>query len=177
MTHDFRRGLLAALLATAVLLSGCGKKQETETPPAERIGTAGLRIGYEEGLTVVDNPNSLQDAVDKAIEQSREGMGLEYKNDAFSSDGVNFVCYIANAESNQYDMFIAIYGDEGFTDELFLSKLMRPGQAFDHIALAHPLDPGSHTAYVAFTQVEELDGEQAIHAQVFVTMNFTVKEG
>ncbi|MBQ9493557.1 MAG: hypothetical protein IJR54_07495 [Oscillibacter sp.] len=177
MTYDFRRGLLTVLLATAVLLSGCGKKQEAEAPPAERTGTGGLRIGYEEDLTVVEDPDTLQKAVDRAIEQSREGVGLEYKNDAYSSNGTDFICYIANAESNQYDMFIAIYGDEAFTDELFLSKLMRPGQAFDHVTLSHPLDPGSHTVYVAFTQVEELDGEQAIHAQVLVTMNFTVTEG
>lgn len=177
MTQNFRRGLLAVLLTTAVLLSGCGKKQEAELPPAENNRTAGLRIGYQEGLTAVEDPNALQRAVDKLIEQAQDGVALEYKNQAFSTDGENFACYIANAESNQYDMFIAIYGDEEFTDELFLSALMRPGQAFDRLKLNHPLDTGSHTVYVAFTQVEELDGEQAIHAQVLVTMNFTVTEG
>ena len=176
MTHNFRRGLLAVSLATAVLFSGCGKKAEAEPSPEEKTGTGGLRIGYEENLTVVEDPNALQEAVDRAIERSREGVGLEYKNDAYSSNGTDFVCYIANAAQNQYDMFIAIYGDEGFTDELFLSKLMRPGQAFDHITLNHPLDPGAHTVYVAFTQVEEQDGEQVIHAQVLITMNFTVLE-
>jgi predicted small lipoprotein YifL len=176
MTHDFRRALLAVLLTTAVLLSGCGKKQQEELPPADKAGTGGFRIGYQEGLTVVEDPNALQSAVDEMIEKSREAVGLEYKNEAYSSDGTNFACYIANAERNEYDMFIAIYGDEDFTDELFLSGLMRPGQAFDHLTLNHPLETGSHTVYVAFTQVEEVDGEQAIHAQVLVTMNFTVLE-
>jgi hypothetical protein len=148
-----------------------------EPPSADNAGTGGFRIGYQEGLTVVEDPGALQNAVDDMIEKSRQAVGLEYKNDAYSSDGTNFVCYIANAERNQYDMFIAIYGDEDFTDELFLSGLMRPGQAFDHLTLNHALDPGGHTVYVAFTQVEEVDGEQAIHAQVLVTMNFTVTEG
>jgi len=176
MAYHFRRTLLAALLATAVLLSGCGKQEQEELPPADNAGRGGFRIGYQEGLTVVEDPNALQSAVDEMIEKSREAVGLEYKNEAYSSDGTNFVCYIANAERNEYDMFIAIYGDENFTDELFLSGLMRPGQAFDHLTLNHPLETGSHTVYVAFTQVEEVDGEQAIHAQVLVTMNFTVLE-
>jgi hypothetical protein len=171
MGISVRRVLFASVLATALLLTGCARKPQEETPAPR---SEGLKIGYAEGVTVVEDPNALQKAVDEMMEKNQETMGLEYKNEALSDDGINFTCYIANALSNEYDMFIAIYGDEALTDELFLSGLLRPGTAFDHITLEHSLDPGSHTVYAAFTQVEETDGEQAIHAQVIVVMNFTV---
>lgn len=172
MGFSVRRALFASLLATALLLTGCARKAREE-PPAP--ASNGLKIGYAEGVTVVEDPNELQKAVDEMIAKSQDTMGLEYKNEAVSEDGINFTCYIANALSNEYDMFIALYGDEELTDELFLSGLLRPGTAFDHVTLSHPLEPGTHTVYTAFTQVEEVDGEQAIHAQIIVVINFTVQ--
>lgn len=141
---------------------GC-KKQEEEKP----------KIGYAEGVTVVEDPDAFQKAVDEMYDKAAQpGVGLEYKNDAFSTDGEKFECYIANAASNQYDMYIQIFSDSELTDQLFLSQLLRPGTAFDNITLEHKLDSGDHKVYVAFTQVE--DDQQTIHAQVMVTMDFHV---
>ncbi len=161
--HRFNR-LLAMLLCAAFLLSfsGC-KKQEDETS----------KIGYAEGVTVVEDPDALQKAVDEMYKNAAEGnVALEYKNDASSEDGKTFSCYIANSTANKYDMYIQMFADSELTDQLLLSGLIRPGSAFDEITLEHELETGDHTVYVAFTQVEE--DLETIHAQVIVTMELHV---
>lgn len=126
------------------------------------------------GTTVVDDQDALQAAVDEMNRiASQRGVALEYKGSASSTDGKVFSCYIANSNLNSYDMYIDVYGDAELTDHLFLSGLIRPGTAFDSIELEHPLEPGKHTVYCAFTQVEE--DLETIHAQVLVTMEFFVQ--
>jgi hypothetical protein len=61
------------------------------------------------------------------------------------------------------------------TDELFLSKLIRPGQTFEQVTLNRALEKGEHQVFVVFTQIEEVDGEQNICGQRAVTMNFFVE--
>ena len=71
--------------------------QDGETP----------KLGYAEGTTVVEDPDALQKAVDEMYAHAAEGgVTLEYKNDARSTDGENFSCYIANAAENRYDMYL-----------------------------------------------------------------------
>lgn len=135
-----------------------------------------LAIGYAEGAVVLD-PDALQDAVDNLYNKTAEGrIALEYKNDAISSDGQTFACYINNAPSNTCDEFIGIYADAQYTDQLFLSELIRPGTGFDSVTLDRALDPGTHLVYVVYSQVSEEDGEQVLRGQTAVTMNFIVKE-
>ena len=167
--------LVLALLLTLLCVTGCGKKEEPTEEP-ENANGGGFRIGYaDEGVMVTEDDNAMQRAYDEMKRAAEEGyMSLSYKESAYSENGLDFQCYIANADRNKYDMFIAIYGDEEFTDELYLSQLLRPGTAFNSITLNHALEPGTHTVYVAYTQIEEVDGEQAIHAQSVVTMEFTV---
>jgi len=169
--------LVLVLLLTLLCVTGCGKKEEPTEEPENNSGM-GFRIGYaEEGVMVTTNENEMQKAYDEMVKATQEGyMALSYKESAYSENGIDFDCYIANADSNKYDMFIAIYSDPEFTDELYLSQLLRPGTAFNSITLNHALEPGSHTVYVAYTQIEEADGEQSIHAQSVVTMQFTVEE-
>lgn len=166
-----RKFAVLCLAALMLLASGC-KKQDAETEKAE----GGFHVGYAvEGVTIVDDANALQTQYDKMMEEAKEpGMTLAYNNDAFSSDGRDFQCFISNDAQNRYDMFIAIYADEDFTDELYLSELLRPGTAFETIRLERALEPGDHTVYTAYTQIEEVDGEQQIHAQNVVTMVFHV---
>ena len=133
------------------------------------------KIKYAEGVTAVEDPDALQKAVDEMFASAAEqGIALEYKNEASSTDGQTFSCYIANAVQNTHDMYVDIYSDAELTDEIFLSALLRPGTAFEQIELESPLLPGTHTVYVGFTQVEE--DLKTIHAQVFVTMEFTVTQ-
>ena len=176
-TQPAKRWLIPSLLAVVILLLAVvlavvltqGKE------PANIPDTATPKIGYAEGVTAVEDPDALQKAVDEMYEQAKQpGVALEYKNGASSSDGINFSCYIANSLSNSYDMYIQIFADAELIDQLLLTGLLRPGTAFDSITLEHPLDPGTHRVYVAFTQVEE--DLATIHAQVMVTMDFTVTE-
>lgn len=176
-----RARILAFAACLTVLLSGCVRTVYVEVPSensesSESKESQGFRIGYAEGTTVVEDPDALQKIVDEMSENARKTIGLEYKNEAFSTDGQNFECYVANAARNNYDMFIAIYADAEMTDELFLSGLIPPGRAFDHITLNRPLEEGANTVYIAFSQVEEVDGEQTMRAQALVTMNFHVND-
>lgn len=163
------RWVLCTVLSVALILTllvGCGKKADADEEPKIKYAT--------EGVTAVEDPDAFQKAVDNMYDKaSQPGIGLEYKNSASSSDGTNFACYIANAAENTYDMFITIFGDAELTEQLYLSDLLRPGQAFSTLELEKKLDKGTHTVYVAFTQVEE--DLETIHAQVIVTMDFTVK--
>ena len=175
MKASFRRWaptLLAMLFMTG-LLSGC-KKQETEEPTNSG---SGFRVEYaSDHVGVVEDPDAFQKEFDEAVANAEKSMiALEYKHEAFSDDGVNFACYIANSLDNLYDMFIAIYGNAEMTDELFLSKLIRPGQAFEQVTLNRALEVGEHQVFVVFTQVTEVDGEQSICGQRAVTMNFFVE--
>lgn len=136
------------------------------------------RIGYEADAKVMLDQDSLQAAVDEAQENAKNGMvALQYQNEAFSSDGKTFSCYITNAPSNLYDMFLTIYADAELTDQIYLSGLVPPGSGFEEITLEHPLDKGDHTVYVAVTQVEtdEETGEQVMRNQVMHTIEFHVE--
>lgn len=139
---------------------------------------SGTGIGYAAEATVLLDEDSLQAAVDEAQENAKNGMvALQYQNEAFSSDGKTFSCYIANAPSNLYDMFLTIFADAELTDQIFLSGLVPPGSGFEEITLDHALDPGDHTVYVAVTQVEtEDDGTQVMKNQVMHTIEFHVEQ-
>ena len=182
-THSalVRLRLLALCACLTVLLSGCVRTVYIEVPSensesSDSKDPSGFFIQYAEGTTVVEDPDALQKIVDEMSENARKTIGLEYKNEAFSTDGQNFDCYIANAARNNYDMFIAIYADAEMTDQLFLSGLIPPGRAFDHITLNRPLEQGTHTVYIAFSQVEVVDGQQTMRAQALVTLNFHVND-
>ena len=135
------------------------------------------RIGYATEAKVMLDQESLQAAADEAQKNAREGrISLQYQNDAFSKDGKTFSCYIANAPSNLYDMFLTIYADAALTDQIFLSGLVPPGSGFEEITLDHKLEQGDHTVYVAITQVDTGDdGEQTIKNQVMHTIEFHVE--
>lgn len=165
--------LVIVIVLLAALLFMRGGQPEPADEDVPDNGTP--RLSYAEGVTVVEDPDALQKAVDEMYKEAREGnMSLEYKGVATSEDGENFSCYIANSTMNKYDMYIQIFGDAELTDQLFLSGLLRPGAAFDNITLEHSLEPGVHTVYVAFTQVEK--DLETVHGQVLVTMEFDVAE-
>lgn len=171
-------GTLLLMALILLLAAGCAKKETAEevSESAESAPDRSLVIGYaEQGVTVVEDPDALEKEIEEMLKQASEpGIALSYKNDAVSEDGINFSCYIANSTDNKYDMFIQIFADEAYQDEVFLSQLIRPGQAFESLTLEHALPKGDTRCYVAFTQVETVDGEQSVHAQTFFTMDFHV---
>lgn len=177
MKVSIRRRAAALAIAALLVMTGCAKREVTLQADGDSQTDRSLVIGYaEEGVTVVEDPQALEKAVQQAIENAaNSAIALEYKNDAYSRDGVNFSCYIANSLENKYDMFIQIFADETYQDELFLSQLLRPGQAFETLKLNHSLPTGTTRVYVAMTQVDTAEnGEQTLMTQTFVTMDFTV---
>lgn len=99
--------IIALLAAVVVLLL-------TRPAPTD-IGDEGVpKIGYATEATVLLDQNSLQAAMDEAMANAKDGnIGLYYQNDATSSDGTNFDCFIGNSNSNIYDMFLTIYAAAG----------------------------------------------------------------
>jgi uncharacterized protein (UPF0333 family) len=158
--------VVAVIIATAVIIT-----TQKKTPD--------LAVGYATEAKVMLDQESLQEAMDKAMENAKNGnISLSYQNDATSTDGSNFSCYLLNSSGNIYDAIFAIYANSDMTDELFLSQLVPPGSGFENLTLEHPLDAGDHTVYVALTQVEtdETTGEQTIKGQVVYTMDFHVQK-
>lgn len=131
-------------------------------------------LGYAEGTTVVRDSDALQKAVDDMAAKLEKGsMMLEYEGDAYSTDGQNFTCYLANAIENNYDMYYDMYADSAFTDEIYLSGLVPPGKALEKFKTSRKLDKGDHTVYMAFTTVEE--DHATVRAQVVVNMTLHVE--
>jgi len=161
--------IIALLVAVIVLLM--------RPEPTTDITDGSIpKIGYANDATVVMDENSLQAAVDEAVENAKNGrIALRYQNDAFSEDGKTFSCYIANDKANLYDMFIALYSDAALTDQLYLSGLVRPGSGFEELTLDKALPAGDNTVYVALSQVDtDENGQQVITGQVVHTIEFHV---
>lgn len=159
--------LLAAVSVSAFALLGGGKEDD------------GPKIAYASEARVMLDQDELSAAMQEAVENSKKGMiSLKYKNNAYSTDGVNFECSITNSASNLYDMYLTIFADAELTDQIYLSGLVPPGSGFDHITLDRALETGDHTVYVALTQVEtdEETGKQTLIRQVMHTMDFHVTE-
>lgn len=172
-TRNYRIAALAlSALLSVSLASGCAKQQTEERDDNE------VQIGYAEAAIIVDDAEALRQAVEEAQERAKQpGVAIHYKPTAYSENGIDFTCDIGNPATSAYDEFITIYGDEAYNDELYVSQLLRPGYTLDSITLNHELNPGSHTVYLAFTQVEtKEDGKQAIKGQAYINMEFIVAQ-
>lgn len=158
--------------ATAVIVDAIRRDDGGVQQPANN----GLTIDYAQDARVFLDQNALQAAMDEALKNARDrNVALRYQNDAVSTDGVNFECHIMNSSGNIYDMFLNICADAEMTDQLFLSKLLRPGTGFERITLDRALEKGDHTVYVAVSLVDtDETGAQVIKAQVIHTMDFHV---
>ena len=166
-------GIVAVLCIVIVGLVVALQGQNDE--PAQIADDNGNTVlEYANGVTVVDDESALQAAVDKMLEDAQNEMVASYQPQAISEDGKTFTCYIANSEYNEYDMFIALYTD--LSDEaepIYLSGLMRPGEAFRELTLDEALDKGTHSVYLVFTQVE--DDHATIHGQSVVGIDMQVE--
>lgn len=166
--------LIIVLLAGAAVVLAVGKFGGETQPDTENLGDGSTPlIGYEEGVTALDE-DSLRKAVEEMYaEAAKGGVPVEYRNDATSTDGKKFDCYIANPAYSDHDVFITIFSDTALSDQLYLSGLIPPGKAMRELNLDHKLDSGKQTVYVVYTQVEE--DHATMYQQVVVTMDFTVE--
>lgn len=135
------------------------------------INNNGLKT-YESNI-ILDDPETLQDEYDKMVEKAKEGrMALEMKTVASSDDGKNFICYLGNAKSNSYDMYMVLYLDST-QEEIYRTGLLPVGSRIESFELEKALEPGEHTATIVYNQVED-DGV-TVHAQVNVGLDLVVE--
>lgn len=172
-----RRPLLIILIVVLVLaLAGSVAAFFLMRDKGRSDDSDGLTIGYAAEAKVFMDEDSLNAAVREAQENAKnKNIALHYKNDAYSTDGQTFACKIVNSERNQYDMFLMVYADAEWTDQLLMTDLVPPGSGFEEITLDRTLEPGNHTVYVVYTQVKTEDGKQVIHNQTAHTMEFHVQ--
>lgn len=133
----------------------------------------GGKIGYDSNAVTVTDEDELQKLVDDIYAKSGQ-ISLEYKNIANSGDGSNFNCYIANSAKNKYDMYLGIYTDVSYKEELFLTQLMKPGSGIKNFKSKKKMEPGQHNAVLVFTLVE--NDHETIHTQTNVMYTLNVAE-
>ena len=173
--NNQKRIILLLVLVIIVLVAAGGALAFhflNQEQPTEDGGDA-PELGYAEGTTVVRDENALQKALDDmAAKVAKGSMVLEYEADAYSVNGKDFKCYLANAPENTYDMYFDMYNGSNINEQLFLSGLLKPGQALDKIELNTALPDGDHSAVLFFTTVE--DDHKTLNSQISVTMNLHV---
>lgn len=131
----------------------------------------GTGLGYDSDAVVVTDEDELQKMIDDM--KAKDGqISLEYKNVASSSDGRNFSCHIVNSAKNKYDMYLGIYSDASYEEELYLTQLLKPGSGIKEFECQKELGPGSHNVVLVFTLVE--DDHETIHSQTTVTYTLNV---
>lgn len=151
-------------LCLALVLSLFAACQKEEESSQEESSSGNPVLQYAEGTTVIEDDDKLQDKVDEVLDKASQSMVVSYQNEAFSEDGKKFTCYIANSEVNPLDMYVGIYKGDDLSEQLLLSGLIPPGQAFNEITLEKSLPKGDHECTILMTQVE--DDHATIHGQV-----------
>lgn len=139
-------------------------------------GSDASGLTYGSNIGVVTSQEELDAAMAAAAANAADRqIALKYQNDAESSDGKTFECYLMNSENNLYDAFFTIFADANLTDQLFLSDLVPRGSGFTEITLDRALEEGDHTVYVVITLVKtDEDGTESIASQATYTMDFHV---
>lgn len=154
--------LLVLLLAAAGVVVVLLAKGDENTSSLDYTSTDG--IGYEINAVVITSG-------DVAVSQP-EGVGIRFNTAARSSDGWTFTCEIGNSTANQKDIYIDIYWDDSFEDELYLSGLMRPGQGITSFKTNRQIPSGVHEVVLVPTLVEDdhktLIGQSAVVLTLFV---------
>lgn len=167
--------IIIVLLAAVAVVLAMGKFGGDQKPNAENAGENGTPLlGYEEGVTALDG-DALQQAVDEAYaEAAKQGVAMEYQNDATSKDGYKVECYIGNPDFSGYDVYLQVFADAEMTEQLYLSRLIPPGKALREMNLEKKLQAGKHRVVLVYTQVE--DDHATLYQQAAVTLDITVEE-
>lgn len=138
----------------------------------EKLDASGGIIHYDEAAVALDE-DSLKSQYSDAMKAAEGTMALKYRNEARSSDGTNFSCYIGNSTANKYDMYANIYLDEDLTEQVLLTGLIPPGSGIQEFESEIPLSPGTYDTVLVLTQVE--DDHSTFHAQLMVALTLIVE--
>lgn len=163
--------IVPLVIAVIVLAVGCALLFLWRSKETKEDG--GGKIGYDTDAVVMTDEDELQKLVDEMNKNEGE-ISLEYKNVATSQNGTDFDCYIVNSAKNKYDMYIGLYTDVEYTQELYLSKLMKPGSGIQNFHCEKKIEPGTHDVVLVYTFVE--NDHETIHSQTNVTYTLNVVE-
>lgn len=165
--------------AAAFLLmnnNGEGQTGPAQTAAADTAVTAENKnnsplLKYDDAAVALDE-NGLEKQIEE-MKNSEGNISLEYKNEAESTDGTHFICYLANSDLNTEDMFIAIFTDANMTEQVYLSGLLRPGTSIQEFDSEIPFEKGKHSVVCMFTSVG--DDHESMTSQIAVEVMLTVK--
>lgn len=163
--------IVPLVIAVIVIAAGCALFFLWKSKEMKEDG--GGKIGYDTDAVVMTDEDELQKLVDEMNKNEGE-ISLEYKNIATSKNGTDFDCHIVNSAKNKYDMYIELYTDVQYTEELYLSKLMKPGSGIKNFQCAKKLEPGSYEVVLVYTFVE--NDHETIHTQTNVAYTLNVAE-
>ena len=172
--------LLVAGTIVAVLLiknnSGENTSVETETQTEAQAkpddGANPLILDYD-GSAVALDPDELNKQIEGLQQKVDAGqVSLEFQNTAFSENGTDFSCHLANSDMNTEDMFFNIYKDGTFSEQIYLSGLLKPGQVIESFRSEIPFEPGEYEVIVLFTTVA--DDHETMTSQTPVVINLVV---
>jgi hypothetical protein len=131
-----------------------------------------LLLNYDSGAVALDE-NGLEKQIEEMRKNSEGNVSLEYKNEAESTNGKDFNCYLANSELNTEDMFFAVFTDASMTEQMYLSGLIKPGTSIQKFTSDIPLEKGEYSAVCVFTTVS--DDHETMTSQIAVELKLTVK--
>ena len=130
-------------------------------------------INYEPGVIGV-NVDDFQAEFDQAVkDMQNSSVGLIFNNYATSSDGKNFKCYLGNAQANNKDIYLNIYKDTSFSEQILLTGLIPPGSGIDTFESEIQLEPGEYEAVLVLTKVD--DDHSTILTQTNVQLTLYVE--
>lgn len=164
--------IILLIIIIVLLLVGGGTAAYILTRRTEKIDASGGIIKYDEAAVALDE-FSLRSHYADAMKAAEGTMALMYQNEARSSDGTNFSCYIGNSTANEYDMYANIYLDEELTEQILLTGLIPPGSGIQEFESEIPLRPGTYDTVLVLTQVEK--DHSTFHAQLMVTLTLVVE--
>ena len=158
--------IIAGLTTVIVLLLN------KEDKPIQNNNNNGL-INYQPGVIGVDVDN-FQAEFDQAVkDMQNSSIGIVFNNYAVSSDGINFKCYLGNAEGNGKDIYFNIYKDSSFSEQILLTGLIPPGSGIDTFKSEIDLEPGQYEAVLVLTKVD--DDHSTILSQTNVQITLHVE--
>jgi cytoskeletal protein RodZ len=170
--------ILAGVAVTMVILlnNNNSDKQAEQTTTAvteeSEKNKNPLILDYDSAAVALDE-QSLSDQYNKLQEKASEGnVAIEMQNIAFSDDGINFTCYLANSSSNTEDMFLNIYKDSTLTEQIYLSGLLAPGTVIEKFSSEIKLDPGNYETILIFTTVA--DDHETMTSQTPIVLTLQV---
>ena len=135
-------------------------------------GNNGGLIQYEAHVVNYEDAQRLYDEMQERAENGT--VGVQYSNNAISTDGIHFSCKLQNPIRNGYDMYMNIFKDEDMTEQILLTGLIPAGSGIEEFESEIPLEPGEYKSVLVMTLVE--DDHSTLHAQTKVFLNLYVDE-